>query len=131
MPKKILAVDDEPDVLTLVQLLLEGAGFDVVTAKDGPEGFSKAIQFHPDLALIDVVMPGMTGIELLEKMKSEKQTQTIPVVVFTVLDREVDRRMALDLDAVDFITKPRDPQEILSFVKRIKNLVESKSEKGD
>jgi len=125
MPKKILVVDDEPDVLAFVKLLLEGAGFEVVAAKDGPEGFSRAVQHTPDLALVDVVMPGMTGIELLKKMKSQEKTRKIPVIVFSVLDREVDRRMALDSGAVDFLTKPSDPQAIMSFMKRIKNLLES------
>lgn len=125
MSKTILLVDDEPDVLAFVKLLIEGAGFEVVPAKDGFDGFSKALQCNPDLALIDMVMPGMTGIELLGKLKAEKKTWDIPVVIFSVLDREVDRRMALDSGAVEFLTKPSDPQAMMSFMKRIKNLIEN------
>jgi DNA-binding response OmpR family regulator len=128
LPKTILVVDDEPDVLEFIKLLLEGAGFDVVAVKDGFEGYSKANDFDFDLALIDVVMPSMTGIALLKRLKSGERTKEIPVILISVLDREVDRRMALDLGAVAFLTKPSDPQEMLLFVRSIRNFLEPYSE---
>lgn len=99
---------------------MEDEEFEIFTAKDGLEGYSKACECNPDLVLVDVVMPGMTGIELLRKLKSEERTRKIPVILFSVLCREVDRRMALDFGAADFLTKPCDPSEMMAFVKHVK-----------
>lgn len=117
-------VDDEPDVLALMKLLFEGNEFDIVTAKDGLDGYSKAKSCHPDLALIDLVMPGMTGIELLKKLKSEEGTREIPVILFSILNREVDRRMALELGAIGYLSKPCSPQEIMSFRASVKKFLD-------
>lgn len=95
---------------------------------DGFEEYSKANDCDFDLALIDVVMPSMTGIALLKRLKSGERTKEIPVILISVLDREVDRRMALDLGAVAFLTKPSDPQEMLLFVRSIRNFLEPYSE---
>jgi len=120
---KILVVDDEPDVLALIKIILEGAGFEVVTANDGVEGLWKARDGNPDLVLTDMVMPGLTGVDLLKKLKSKEETRRIPVIIFSVLDRDVDRQMSKEAGANDFLTKPRDAKEILAFVEKIKNFI--------
>jgi CheY-like chemotaxis protein len=120
---KILVVDDEPDVLALVKIILEGTGFEVVTANDGVEGLWKARHGNPDLVLTDMVMLGLTGIDLLKKLKSKEETHKIPVIILSVLDRNVDLQMFKEAGADDFFTKPLDAKDILAFVQKIKDFL--------
>ena len=120
---KILVVDDEKDVLSLMKIVLEGAGFEVVTAGDGVEALWKAVDGKPDLVLTDLVMPGLTGADLTRKLKAKVDTHKIPVIIFSVLDRDVDRQLAKEAGADEFLTKPLDAKEVLAFAQKIKDFV--------
>ncbi|MBM5804957.1 MAG: response regulator [Candidatus Verstraetearchaeota archaeon] len=120
MPNKILVVDDEPDVLNLAKLVLEGAKLSVITASNGKEALMKAEDEMPDLILLDIVMPGKSGLEVCKILKSQPQTRHIPVAIFTVLDRDVDRMLSVEAGADDFLPKPLKPEDLLLFVKRVK-----------
>jgi len=106
LPDKILVVDDEADILDLAKMILEGEGYQVVVASDGEEALQKADSQEPDLILLDVVMPGRSGFEVCRTLKTQSKTKPIPVVMFTALGREVDRKLGKDAGAEGYIVKP-------------------------
>ena len=117
--KKILAVDDERHIVRLVQVNLERAGYQVLTAFDGKEAMKKVEADKPDLIVLDVMMPHMDGFEVLKRLKSDDKTKNIPVVMLTAKaqDADVFRGWASGVDC--YLTKPFNPIELLTFVKRI------------
>jgi two-component system alkaline phosphatase synthesis response regulator PhoP/two-component system response regulator VicR len=117
--KKILAVDDERHIVRLVQVNLERAGYQVITAFDGKEALKKVESDKPDLIVLDVMMPHMDGFEVLKHLKSNDTTKDIPVVMLTAKaqDADVFRGWASGVDC--YLTKPFNPLELLTFVKRI------------
>jgi len=117
--KKILAVDDERHIVRLVQVNLERAGYQVVTAFDGKEALKKVESERPDLIVLDVMMPHMDGFEVLKRLKSDDKTKDVPVVMLTAKaqDADVFRGWASGVDC--YLTKPFNPIELLTFVKRI------------
>jgi DNA-binding response OmpR family regulator len=119
MRNKILVVDDEPDVLRLVATNLEAAGFAVITAADGSEGLSKARSEHPDLILLDLMLPGMSGLEVCRKIRAGAQTSGIFTVMLTARTEEYDRIVGFELGADDYICKPFSPRELVLRVKSV------------
>ena len=125
MKPKVLVVDDETRTLRLMEAMLVSADYLVVLAKDGAEAIIKATLTSPDVILLDVMMPGMDGFELASKLRENKQTKDIPIVMVTALGEVKDRVKALESGADDFLTKPVDRTELLA---RVKTLIE-KSER--
>ena len=119
MAKRILAVDDEKHILRLVQINLEKAGYDVVTASNGQEALDQVAKHHPDLVVMDVMMPVMDGLDALKKLKSEPETARIPVIMLTAKAQDADVYQGWQLGADLYLTKPFNPLELLTFVKRI------------
>jgi two-component system, OmpR family, alkaline phosphatase synthesis response regulator PhoP len=119
MPRKILAVDDEKNIVKLVQMNLERHGFQVITAYDGKEALQKIASEHPDLVILDVMMPYMDGFEVLQTMRRNASTREIPVIMLTAKsqDQDVFRGWQSGVDL--YLTKPFNPTELVSFVKRI------------
>jgi DNA-binding response OmpR family regulator len=113
----ILTVDDTPANTRLLTHYLEKQGYKVLTAEDGFEGFKAAIQYHPDLVLLDVMMPGTDGYEVCELLKAEEETKDIPVMFLTAKADMEDRIKGFELGAVDYITKPFNLVEISTRVK--------------
>jgi CheY-like chemotaxis protein len=113
----ILTVDDTPANVRLLTHYLEKQGYRVLTAEDGFEGFKAAIQYHPDLVLLDVMMPGTDGYEVCELLKAEEETKDIPVVFLTAKADVEDRVKGFELGAADYITKPFNLVEISARVK--------------
>ncbi|HEX9934290.1 MAG TPA: response regulator [bacterium] len=113
----VLTVDDTPANTRLLTHYLEKQGYRVITAEDGFEGFKAAIQYHPDLVLLDVMMPGTDGYEVCELLKAEEETKDIPVVFLTAKADVEDRVRGFELGAVDYITKPFNLVEIAARVK--------------
>jgi two-component system sensor histidine kinase/response regulator len=113
----ILTVDDTPANIRLLTHYLEKQGYKVLTAEDGFEGFKAAIQYHPDLVLLDVMMPGTDGYEVCELLKAEEETKDIPVMFLTAKADVEDRIRGFELGAVDYITKPFNLIEISTRVK--------------
>ncbi len=117
MKKKILAVDDDAEALGLVCTMLLRAGFVVVSAENGEEGLEIARTQRPDLIILDIMLPEMSGLEVLRKLRFDSDTQKIPVLLLTALAKEVDRIVGLELGADDYVVKPFSPQEVVLRVK--------------
>ena len=119
MPKKILAVDDEKHIVRLVQVNLERAGYEVVTANDGKEALQKVQDESPDLLVLDVMMPYMDGFEVLQNLRRNPSTRDIPVIMLTAKAQDADVFKGWQSGVDCYLTKPFNPMELLSFVKRI------------
>lgn len=83
MPKRILIVDDEPDIVVIMKFTLETHGFEVITAYDGEDGLDKARQYKPDLIILDVLMPKMLGDDVAKRLRNEPESNTIPIIFLT------------------------------------------------
>ncbi len=130
MAKRILAVDDEKHILRLVQINLEKAGYEVVTASNGREALEAVKAQHPDLIVMDVMMPEMDGLEALQNLKNDEATATIPVVMLTAKAQDADVFQGWQSGADLYLTKPFNPMELLTFVRRILD-AHTETEKGD
>jgi two-component system phosphate regulon response regulator PhoB len=119
MAAKILIVDDEQDILTLLEYNLKKAGFQVVSAEDGPEAIELAKMERPDLIILDIMLPSMEGTEVCKILKRESATSSIPVIMLTAKGEEVDRIVGLELGADDYITKPFSPRELILRVRAV------------
>ena len=120
---RVLVVDDEPQNIRLLQIRLQAAGYTVLTATSGQEALELVQVDMPDLILLDVMMPGMNGFEVCQRIRAEESTQFIPVVMVTALSDKEDRIKAIEIGADDFISKPFDSHEVLA---RVRSLVRIK-----
>jgi DNA-binding response OmpR family regulator len=127
MKPKILVVDDEPDALELVGFNLKRAGFEVMTAGDGPTALRKARELQPALIVLDVMLPDLDGLEVCKQLRSDPRTSATPVILLTARAAEVDRILGLELGADDYVTKPFSPREL---VLRIRNVLGRRSDLG-
>ena len=115
MPKaKILVVEDEENILEAVRYSLEGQGYDTLTATDGVTGLSLTRTERPDLVILDVMLPGMDGLEVCRAIRREHD---MPVLILTARVEEIDRIVGLELGADDYITKPFSMRELMARVK--------------
>ena len=119
MSKKILAVDDERHIVRLVQVNLERAGYQVVTAFDGREALEKVESEQPDLVVLDVMMPYMDGFEVLQTLRKNQSTRDLPVIMLTAKAQDADVFRGWQSGVDCYLTKPFNPMELISFVKRI------------
>jgi two-component system phosphate regulon response regulator PhoB len=115
----ILVVDDEPDILDLVQFNLIASGFDVITAGDGLEAMEKVKSRMPVLIILDLMLPGMNGMEVCKLLKQDERTASIPIIMLTAKGGEIDRVLGFEMGADDYVTKPFSPRELVLRVKRI------------
>lgn len=111
---KILAIDDEPSILNLVSAYLQAEGFDYHTAEDGVSGLKAFRAFKPDLVILDIMLPGMDGIEVLNRIRRESDAY---VIMLTAKSEEVDKVVGLSVGADDYLTKPFSPRELMARVK--------------
>ena len=118
-PPKILAIDDEPDVLDFLRLVLERSGFAVATSRNGTDGLIKAHVEKPDLILLDIMMEEMDGWETLRLLKLDENSQHIPVVILSARSEPRDKIRALQEGAVDYIIKPFSVVESLEKIHAI------------
>jgi two-component system alkaline phosphatase synthesis response regulator PhoP len=119
MPKKILIIEDEKDILELLQLYLKRDGYDVHIAKDGEAGLRKASRERYDLILLDLMLPQVDGLEICRNLRSHPQTSQVPIIMITAKTEESDRIVGLEMGADDYITKPFSPREVLARIKAI------------
>ncbi|WP_078414010.1 response regulator transcription factor [Priestia abyssalis] len=117
MGKKVLVVDDEQSIATLLQYNLQQAGFQVMTAKDGEEGYYMAVEQRPNLIVLDLMLPKMDGIEVCKRLRQQKVMT--PILMLTAKDDEFDKVLGLELGADDYMTKPFSPREVVARVKAI------------
>ena len=118
MPK-IMVVDDEPDLVRLVQFRLEREGWEVITATDGLSALGKAMDEHPDLIFLDVMMPGMDGFEVLEQIRSRRGIHKTPVVMLTAKGTTTDLEKARSLYVQHYVIKPFDPDKLVATAKKV------------
>jgi len=118
--KRVVCIEDEPEMIDLVRLILGRRGFEVVGANGGLEGLALVASEKPDLVLLDLMMPDMDGWEVYQRMKSDEALRDIPVVVVTAKAQSIDKVLGLHIAKVDdYITKPFGPQELLESVEKI------------
>ena len=119
MKKKILAVDDEADILALLRHNLTNAGFEFIGAVDGPEAIEKAKAAAPDLILLDVMLPDMDGHVVLRRLKADPDTRRIPVLMLTAKGEEIDRVLGFEFGADDYTVKPFSPRELVLRIRAV------------
>jgi CheY-like chemotaxis protein len=112
-PKKILIIDDNPDLLEIMQINLESAGYTVATSTNGLSGIVDILQFHPDVVILDIMMPEMSGYDVLRTLR-EQSSIRIPIIVCSNLSQESDIRKALDAGADIYLQKSEYPGDMLT-----------------
>lgn len=115
----ILVVDDEKDIADVVQYNLEKEGFKTVWARDGNQALKLAYNTTPDLIVLDLMLPGINGLELCRLLKKDDRTNNVPIIFLTVKNEEIDKVVGLELGADDYITKPFSPREVVARVKAV------------
>lgn len=118
--KRLVCIEDEPEMIDLVRLILSRKGFIVIGANGGVEGLEVVRREKPDLILLDLMMPDMDGWEVYQQIKADEELREIPVVVVTAKAQSIDKVLGLHIAKVDdYITKPFGPQELLESVEKI------------
>lgn len=118
--RRILCIEDEPEMIDLIRLILERKGFEVLGAVGGQEGLDAVRREKPDLVLLDLMMPDMDGWEVYRQMKADKELQAIPVVVVTAKAQSIDKVLGLHIAKVDdYVTKPFGPGDLVESVDRV------------
>jgi two-component system, OmpR family, alkaline phosphatase synthesis response regulator PhoP len=115
--RKVLVIDDEPGIIEIVEANLEGDGFEVISASNGKEGLEKIKQEAPELVVLDVMMPEMDGWEVLRNLERDPETAGLPVIMLTAKAADEDYIYGLEEGAVEYITKPFLPQELVNRIK--------------
>ncbi|NLX09363.1 MAG: response regulator transcription factor [Chloroflexi bacterium] len=117
---RVVCIEDEPEMIDLVKLILMRRGYDVIGAMGGHEGLEIIEQVQPDLVLLDLMMPDMDGWEVYQHMKADERMKDIPVIIVTAKAQSIDKVLGLHIAKVnDYITKPFGPSELLSSVVRV------------
>ncbi len=128
MLRSILIIDDEPDILRLLDYNLTKADYAVLTAKDGESGLAVARKHSPDAILLDVMMPGLDGLEVCKRLRADPSTSRIPIIILTAKAEEGDRVVGLELGADDYMTKPFGVRELLARVKALLRRAQASAE---
>jgi len=119
MKEKILIVEDEKDIVKMLDYNLKKEGYRTLAASDGEEALDKAAREHPDLILLDLMLPEVDGLEVCKALKKEPETAAIPVIMLTAKTQETDKIVGLELGADDYVTKPFSPRELLARIKAV------------
>ncbi len=125
MPKEILIVDDEPDVVVPIQFLMEQQGYLVMIAERGEDALDLIYQYKPDLVILDILLPGIDGYEVCEIIRLDANYREVKIIFLTARDREVDIAKGLSLGADAYITKPFSNTELVT---KVRELIEQTNE---
>jgi DNA-binding response OmpR family regulator len=117
--RRIVMIEDEPDILEVVAYRLEREGFEVSTSRDGEEGLARIRREHPDLVILDLMLPGVDGTEICRLVKRDPQTRDIPIIMVTAKSEESDVVLGLGLGADDYVPKPFSPRELVARVQAV------------
>ena len=117
MAKKVLVIEDDAHIADLLRLYLEKDGFEVYHAPDGGKGISEFERISPDLVLLDIMLPGTDGLEILKKLRANPKYKKLPIIMLTAKSTEYDKVIGFDLGADDYITKPFNPLEVIARIK--------------
>ncbi len=116
----ILCIEDEPEMIDLIRIILSRKGFEVKGAAGGEEGLKKIYAEKPDLVLLDLMMPDIDGWEVYQQMKADQKTKDIPVIIVTAKAQNIDKVLGLQVAKVDdYISKPFSPEDLLSSVEKV------------
>ena len=118
-PTRILVVDDDPVILRLIEVNLDLEGFEVVTANRGEDAIAKAGKAKPDLILLDLMMPEMSGWELAERLQENETTARVPIVFLSARTQDEDRRRGEELGVAGYVTKPFDPADLVATIRKL------------
>ena len=121
---RVLVIDDEPPIRLLCRVNLEAEGMEVLEAADGPSGLDQARREHPDVVLLDVMMPGLDGWRVAEHLLEDERTKSIPIVFLTARAEFRDRARGLDIGGVDYVTKPFNPLDLAPLVRELLERIE-------
>jgi two-component system alkaline phosphatase synthesis response regulator PhoP len=124
---KILVVDDEPSILKLVESYLRAENYDVFTAADGPTGLKAIRTYRPDVIVLDIMLPGLDGLEVLARLRRESDAY---VILLTARTEETDKVVGLSVGADDYVTKPFSPRELVARIKAALRRLQSAGEPG-
>lgn len=116
---KILIIEDEPDIIEFLVYNLEREGFKALTARDGQLGLKEAVSKQPSLILLDLMLPGMSGMEICRMLRQKAETRNIPVIMLTAKGEESDKVLGLELGADDYVTKPFSPKELIARIRAV------------
>jgi len=119
MKEKILIVEDDKDIVKMLEYNLKKEGFRAISVNDGDDALDSATREQPDLILLDLMLPGMAGLEVCKALKSERKTGNIPVIMLTAKTQESDKIVGLELGADDYVTKPFSPRELIARIKAV------------
>lgn len=117
--KKILLVDDSETILQMEQMILQQSGYELATARDGQEGIAKALEFKPDLILMDVLMPGLDGFAALRRLRQDSHTSAVPIVMVTSKAELESMETGYENGCSDYIVKPIDGLELVAKVRNL------------
>jgi len=118
--RKVICIEDDPAMIDLVSLILKNRGFEVFGATSGQQGLELIASNHPDLVLLDLMMPEMDGWDVYQRMKADENMRTIPVIVVTAKAQNIDKVLGLNIAKVqDYITKPFGPSELVQSITRV------------
>ncbi len=126
--RRVLVIEDDPDISELIEFNLERHGFHVITAGDGEVGLQKATTQIPDIVLLDIMLPGIDGLSVLRKVRECQATKNVPVIMISAKGEESDIVIGLELGADDYMTKPFSPNELIARVKAVSRRSSGKSE---
>jgi two-component system, OmpR family, alkaline phosphatase synthesis response regulator PhoP len=119
MGKKILLVDDEVDIVSMIQLRLEASGYEVIVASDGNQAYSMAKSASPDLIILDLMLPGMDGYQVCRLLKFDQNYKNIPIIMLTAKSQQEDKDWGQKVGADAYLTKPFKQEELLSKMKEL------------
>lgn len=119
MKEKILIVEDDRDITKMLDYNLKKEGFRVISVADGEDALESAHKEHPDLILLDLMLPGMDGLDVCKVLKKESKTSSIPIIMLTAKAQESDKVVGLELGADDYVTKPFSPRELIARIKAV------------
>ena len=115
----VLVIDDEKDLLELVRYNLEKEGYRVKTAEDGEAGLGAAVRELPDIVVVDLMLPGIDGLEVCRRLRADQRTARTPIIMLTAKSAEIDRIVGLEMGADDYVTKPFSPRELAARIKAV------------
>jgi len=119
MKEKVLIVEDEKDIVKMLEYNLKKEGYRILSVRDGEDALDTATRELPDLIILDLMLPGMDGLEVCKELKKEMKTAPIPVIMLTAKSQESDKVLGLELGADDYITKPFSPRELIARIKAV------------
>lgn len=128
---RVLLVDDEPSILKTVSKRLELTGYEVMTATDGQDGLAKARLGKPDVVILDLMMPGLTGMEVCAALKNDPQYRSIPVIIFTAKNQEMDEKLSRECGADAYITKAQQSKAVIEQIESLLGRLLAKGFSGE